>query len=831
MYLQVWNELGSPFNMYVHTDQGGYAPPAPPVRLPGGFLTSGTSNFVVDVSGNCLAGIQGQFPATTVALAIAVGTETVTPGSMANIVIGSVLQVDGSISSAENVTVTAVTPTTFTATFVNAHKAGATITIFYQVLARVDQSANAVAISQNFTTSSIYIVAASPNNADIVAFATSDQRLFVSSNATAATPTWSEITASKPEALQMSSIAIDNSNITFILLGTSVITGGVEFQTDSPLFYISANTWVQIPCTNLPGSTGYAKLVADPVQGGIMYAGNNARVYRLSASRLGSTTNWTDISNGLPGQWIYDLWVGNIGSPKTPKVLLRTAVPTRGMWELDVTAGSADPALALYVRDNLLDMGRLPRSPDGVPNPYKPSDPGSTLYHYQCADIKVDAQQQAVVNGQVITFFQTDPEGGLPLSHVLFDELNDNSHHLPSADHANVHVQVHNRGLSTANAVWVWAIYANAGAGLPGLNFSASLSNNFNFWSQFSLSGISPALPSDSPWKQIGPPLRLDGIDPSHPRVASWSWTVPTLGSGDPGHYCIAAFVQSASSQIKETSFNLDDIVPIDRQIGQKNLHVGPALPSNGSGEGGGSPGDGRPMLEYIEFYNPTNSIRITTLVLDLQGLPPELVVSFVLTPINTVNPLPGSITGVISTSGEPGTIGPGCDHKKHCHHHHGCHDHDPDHDHDGDDDHKDSCQCTEITLCSSCQLLKCRSCHSTHPSKTCPCKKFFSQFNPIIYTASPSALVSISDVKIPAYSFVAAYFSVTNTGSLPEGQQYRFNVQQFVGEQLKGGSTYVVRIAGKAPFNPYTLPDTDEFNIEPPLPPWVQEHRKHADK
>jgi hypothetical protein len=796
------------------------------VTLPGGTSTNGTSNFVVDGNGNCLAGIQGQYPATTIPLPIPVGAQTVTPASIANIVIGSTLQVDASLGTAENVTVTSVTSTTFTANFSNAHVAGATMSIIYQVLARVDQSANAVVVSQDFGLNNVNVVAASPNNAAIVAFATTDQRLFLSTNAMATTPTWSEITTSKPAGSQIASIAIDKDNNIFVLFSTSVVTGGGEFETTSPLFLISANSWVQITCTDLPGSSGYAKLVADPVQSNVMYAGNGARVYRLAASEgPGSTTDWIDISNGLPGQWIYDLWAGNIGTVEEPKSLLRAAVPTRGMWEIDITAGATDDVLALYMRDNLLDLGRLSRSPDGVPNPYNPTDPGSTLYHYQCADIKVDAQQQATVNGQLITFFQTDPEGGQPLSHVLFDQLNDNSDHLPSADQANVHVQVRNRGLSPANGVWVWVVYSNAGAGLPALNMSASSGNNFNFWSQFSISGINPALPSDSPWQPIGNPVRLDGIDPSHPQIASWRWTVPTLGSGNPGHYCLAAFVQQSSSQINETTFNLDDITPIDKQIGQKNLHVGPALPSNGGGGGGGVPGSGRPMLEYIEFYNPTKSVRTSTLVLNFKGLPKELVISFVLTPLKTVKPLPGSITGVISTNGKPGTIGPGCDHHrkhgKHCPHygHHGDEDK-GDHDHD--------CDCAEATPCSPCQLLKCTSCHNKHPPKTCPCSKFFSQFTPTTYTASPSSLVSISNVQIQAYNNVAAYFSVTNTGNLPQGSQYRFNIQQFVNGRLVGGSTYVVRIAGKAPFEPFTLDDTDELGIEPVMPVWIDEHRQH---
>ena len=98
--------------MYLHTDQGGYAPGWALVALPGGINVSGTSNFIVDPNANCLAGIQGQYPQTSIALPISVGTETVTPASMANIAVGSVLQIDASLSNAENVTVMGITSTT-----------------------------------------------------------------------------------------------------------------------------------------------------------------------------------------------------------------------------------------------------------------------------------------------------------------------------------------------------------------------------------------------------------------------------------------------------------------------------------------------------------------------------------------------------------------------------------------------------------------------------------------------------------------------------------------------------------------------------------------------
>src|SRR5205823_3721604 len=151
--------------------------------------------------------------------------------------------------------------------------------------------------------------------------------------------------------------------------------------------------------------------------------------------------------------------------------------------------------------------------------------------------------------------------------------------------------------------VWVWAIYANAAGHVPALSASPSLGNAFAFWSQFHLTGgvasIVPALPADSPWTAVGPPIALSGIDAAHPGIASWSWTVPLLSTGDPGHFCMVAFVHSADDPMAETGMDVDTITPRNRLIAQKNLHIGAPL----------SPGPashGRPALhEYIEFHNP----------------------------------------------------------------------------------------------------------------------------------------------------------------------------------------------------------------------------------
>lgn len=62
---------------------------------------------------------------TTLGTAIAAGTRTVTPGSMARIYIGQNLQIGGAVS--ESVTVTAITGSTFTAVFAQAHLAADTV--------------------------------------------------------------------------------------------------------------------------------------------------------------------------------------------------------------------------------------------------------------------------------------------------------------------------------------------------------------------------------------------------------------------------------------------------------------------------------------------------------------------------------------------------------------------------------------------------------------------------------------------------------------------------------------------------------------------------------
>jgi uncharacterized membrane protein YgcG len=915
--VKVWCRIGAGFSMHLATDRGEYYPSIGSVVLPGGRTVDSTSNYVVDVNGNCLAGVValnppgtsipaavgvgvqtvtpasmtfievgsplsidsganqetvvvtattattftanftnahaggvgvGRLADTSVPAAIGAGVQSVTPGSMANVAVDSILTVDTGPNQ-ELVFVTAVTPTAFTASFFRDHGAGAWLAIHHAFLVRVGQDANATVLSQDFGIWAPVVIAAHPTNPDIVYLATSVQRLWATADASAATPTWTEITGDKPTAIsgfpwdaKISSVAIDNAGNVFVLLNQQVTTGVAEFTTTSPLFLISGTSWVHVSCTNVPSPdiTGFGRLVADPVQANTLFAAHDARVYMITSTSPGSDATWADVSAGLPGQWIYDLWVGNIATGGAPRVLLRAAVPSRSIWEADVTAGTVDAALALYLRDTLLDTGLLPTSPDGIASPYDPANPAAKLYHYESPDIKIDALQRG--SGAAPDFFQTDPEGTLPLSHVLFDQLKDNSDHLPGADQAMVHVQIRNRGLATANNVRVWAVYCNASAGVPALSASPSAGNAFPFWNQFLVTGqIIPTLPADSPWKPIGPPQTLSGIDAAHPKVASWTWTAPTLPSGDPGHFCVAAFVHNSGSPINETSFNVDEMTPRNKQVGQKNLHIGPPLPatpdgggggggSGGGGSGGGGSGSGvgaggapgagrRRMREYVEFHNPTSAPRQATLVLDLRGLPPEIRASFVLTPIDTAQPLPTSITGI----------------------------HQPQHHYHGllggvarwadriEDEIEETAGALLARLGDLTEDLG-RRLEELPPEKRETRRRHQPRFDPTVYTALPSSLVEVKDVRLAAGASAAALLSIENRGSLPHGSEYTFHVQQVVGGHIAGGSAYTVRIAGPKTAHPFIAPSLAggldlqtlielerEAEDRRHLPPWME--------
>jgi hypothetical protein len=225
----------------------------------------------------------------------------------------------------------------------------------------IDQGGVATQISQVFT-QPVKAVAASTVDSTLFCCATQDNRVFVTSGVPPSpTTVWGEATTGKPPGT-VASVAIDVGGNVYVLMTA------MPSASATPLYKISGGAWTAQASIGLPGLP-YGRLVADPVAAGTLYAVSGGRVYRLVSS--GSTFTWTEIGPGLPGPHVEDLWIGKIAPGK---VLLRAAIGSRGVWETDVAMGAMDPPARPYLRDHLFDQGWLTPSPDGLVNPFRPSD-------------------------------------------------------------------------------------------------------------------------------------------------------------------------------------------------------------------------------------------------------------------------------------------------------------------------------------------------------------------------------------------------------------------------------------------------------------------------
>jgi len=127
--------------------------------------------------------------------------------------------------------------------------------------------------------------------------------------------------------------------------------------------------------SNLP-NTPVAALVVDPTVPTTLYVATDVGVFRS----VDEGASWTSFDAGLPNVSVVDLAVD------PARGLLRAATHGRSMFQRSLALSC--PAVDIYLCDNLLDSGEVFPSPSGVPDPTRL---GEHTYHWQSADIKVDA--------------------------------------------------------------------------------------------------------------------------------------------------------------------------------------------------------------------------------------------------------------------------------------------------------------------------------------------------------------------------------------------------------------------------------------------------------
>jgi hypothetical protein len=337
-------------------------------------------------------------------------------------------------------------------------------------------------------------------------------------------------------------------------------------------------------------STGLAQanpvnaIVADLSSATTLYCGADAGVFRTTDGM-----NWLLWDDGLPEVPVFDLLLHQ------PSRLLRAVTHGRSVWERPLDA-VACASVDLYLRDDLVDTGRVQPSYSGVPDPFTA---GVTDYWYQSDDIKVDGPAPHYQTLTPVTDF------------VTFEAVL--QHTSPRRGVVNrFYGRVQNRGPLRANNVKVRAFFADAHAGLPLLPM--------DFWN----SGAPfDADPSVGAWKPIGPRIFISSVAPGMPAIVEWDWAVPATAND---HSCLLLLATCDENVLNGGGIRVvDTLVPMQKMVTLKNMQVENAV-------AGGR--HRRPWMP-LSLYNPGRESALYDLVVDWATLPvnTELYIAFEASP------------------------------------------------------------------------------------------------------------------------------------------------------------------------------------------------------
>ena len=345
--------------------------------------------------------------------------------------------------------------------------------------------------------------------------------------------TTTEITgADLPAGVYISDLAVDPAGNVWISLSSvlwSETTG--EFSNDHIYRRAAGGSSWTSRSTGLAQANPVNSIVIDPADSNRLFCGCDLGVFRTDNAGM----NWVPWDQGLPNVSVFDLKVHG------PRRLLRAATHGRSIWERRIDTASC-PLVDLYMRDNILDSGRVQPTPEAA-HPFT----GNWAGHWQSEDIKVDGPEPG---------FQTPS----PIdNYVDFATL---QHRTTRRNATNrFYVQVHNRGVNIAHNVQVRAFFAPTSPGLPPLPA--------DFWT-----GGRPftGTPSGPNWTPIGPTRALGDLEPGEPGIAEWDWFVPNSA---PQHSCVLALATCNEDPITGVgTLNPDQLVLNSKHVTLKNLNV-----------------------------------------------------------------------------------------------------------------------------------------------------------------------------------------------------------------------------------------------------------------
>lgn len=402
-------------------------------------------------------------------------------------------------------------------------------------------------------------------------------------------------------------------------------------------------TWSELagPGSEDVFSTAATGVVMDKSTPGALYVSTEVGVFgaalQFGSSDQPPSARWFPLSDGLP----YGVDVTSLTLEGTSG---RLAIGTMGYgaYEIDPLAHLCPP-VELSIRDNVFDDGDVP-SPFAAPDPEHPvpssrlgsdmisrpffeaaGEETGALFWWNSPDIRIHDLKASGSTNELAWADNVNVES-CPIEAVNCPPgLNIDARPVRGAADT-VYVQVRNRGTRVAHDVHVMALWADASTGLPNLPT--------DFWTtDFPASGECPPHDLAGGWHELEPPcITLAEVPPDQTVVATFKWVVP----GDaPDHSCMLALAENADDTIPGRTSNeldLSNLVPQNRQVGQRNLQVVDATAMTTMHTA---------AAETLWIGNPGSDTTGITLYFSREGLPSGALLALLL-PADSVGTLNG---------------------------------------------------------------------------------------------------------------------------------------------------------------------------------------------
>ena len=407
---------------------------------------------------------------------------------------------------------------------------------------RSENNADTWAAVTSSINGNITAIAVHPMDSNKVYVGTTNGRVYLVQK-TGATWTLADVTTTEitgpalQSGIYISDLAVDTAANIWVTLSSMLWseTSG-EFSNDHVyLLAVGSTNWVS-RSNGLAQANPVNSIVIDPTNSNRLFCGCDIGVFRTDNAGM----SWTPWDEGLPNVAVFDLQIHG------PRRLLRAATHGRSVWERNIDAVSC-PLVDLYMRDNILDSGRVQPTPEAV----HPFDATIWEGHWKSQDIKVDGPEP--------NFQTTNPVD----NYVDFATL---EHRKSRRDRINrFYVQVHNRGVNIAHNVQVRAFFAPTSPGLPPLPP--------DFWT-----GGRPfsGTPSGPNWTPVGATINLGDLEPGEPGLAEWDWLIPPTA---PQHSCLLAVATCTEDPIAGLGILDPDLLVLNsKHVTLKNIVVENAI-------------------------------------------------------------------------------------------------------------------------------------------------------------------------------------------------------------------------------------------------------------